>query len=117
MPTLPPAHLAGAMPPPQCGPLSTGQFPPPPHQHAPGPLAGAMPPRDGAPVGPPHPGPRASRSRLAPRARASRSRRPASIVHRPVRRSGQLPRRANWRPMPPALGARSTAGRPLARGP
>ncbi|CAI7641475.1 unnamed protein product [Penicillium viridicatum] len=39
---------------------------------------------------------------LAPR--ASRSRRPASTVHRPVRRSGQLPRRANWRPMPPALG-------------
>src|SRR5213595_2995423 len=51
-----------------------------------------------------------------PRGLVPRAPLPPSTVHRPARRSGQLPRRANWRPMPPLPGARSTAGGPLAPG-
>ncbi|KAJ5180988.1 hypothetical protein N7449_012539 [Penicillium cf. viridicatum] len=40
---------------------------------------------------------------------------PSSTAHWPVRRSGQLPRRANWRPMP-LPGARSPAGGPRPSG-
>ncbi|KAJ5181004.1 hypothetical protein N7449_000027 [Penicillium cf. viridicatum] len=65
------------------------------HQHASGHLAGVRTPRDGAPVWPP----------------AS----PSSTAHRPVRRSGQLPRRANWRPMPPSLGREAPPAAPSPR--
>ncbi|KAJ5181030.1 hypothetical protein N7449_012581 [Penicillium cf. viridicatum] len=40
---------------------------------------------------------------------------PSSTAHRPVRRSGQLPRRANWRPMPPSLGREAPPAAPSPR--
>ena len=119
LPPLPSAHL-GPGGPRRRSPRPSKKAPPPPL------IVPPLPPRP--PRAPNHaPGPPLPASEppagWCPRlARAPRFARPlSSTAHRSGRRTGQLPRRANWRPTPPSAsralpGARSTAGRPLAPG-